>query len=566
MLAKQRVITAMAIGLLASCFISFLSASVNAATVNTTLRPTSVISNTDGTGFTGIWAGTGTPGGTCSGICDYIDEASSDGDTSYISGPNGAAPTGVFGIGGGSTSGQTATSIVVHVVARAAGNTGTGFPPIVVSLTINGSTTAAPNITFNGITYQDLTATFTGTWTKAAVDAATVTVRKNSNGLQPTINVSQVYVAVTYSRPLHTQTASRLYTNADSVTPGAPKAATNTAIETSKDVPFRLRMGITPTDTTWESGTWGPHNNLYKLQYAQLTAGSCSAQSTGWTDVASGSGAIRWYNNPSVADNASIGDLGSNDVTVSGTRVPQTYRESNGFTNTSSITTSQTGIWDFSLVSSGQAAGLSFCFRVINNDDTALNSYISASYPQILLTGDLGVTIVNVSDTEVPSPLVLFSSMTTKTNQCTSTAATLGTSGQRIRASNALVTNGWNVSLAAANPSDLWTSGSSFYDFNDASGCSDGIDGDAWGGRLSVNLTPATITPSSGCTNTGVSKGSNADFTEGTTNAITLFSATSGAARFCDWYLTAASLTQQVPAQTLPGTYSLTMVLTATAQ
>ncbi len=556
---KQRIYIAVAfIALLLQPLIS-IPVPTEAATVNTTLRPTSTVSNTQ-------WTAAGTADGSCVGICEYIDEYPSDGDTSGMVGAASQGPTATFGIGGSSTSGQTATAIDVHVVAKGNANAGTGFPPVTVSLTIGGNTITPANQIFASTSYQDLTWSFTGTWTKAEVDAATVTISKRLNGLQPGMTVSTMYINVTYTRPLHTQTASRLYANADSATPGSPKAATNTSIETSKDVPFRLRMGITPTDMTWESGSWGPHNNIYKLQYAQLTSGSCSVQSSGWNDVVSGSGAIRWYDNPSVANNAAISDLGSNDVAVSGTRVPQTYRESNNFTNTSSITTSQTGIWDFSLVSSGQPAGLSFCFRVINNDGTDLSSYMSASYPQILLTGDLGVTIVNVSDTEVPSPLVLFSSTTSKTNQCTNTSATLGTASQRIRVSNALVTNGWNVSLAAANPTDLWTSGSSYYDFNDASGCSDGVDGDAWGGRMSVNLTPATITPSSGCTNTGVSKGSNAAFTEGTTNAITLFSATSGAARFCDWYLTAASVTQQVPAQTLPGTFSLTMVLTVTAQ
>lgn len=531
---------------------------VNAVTVNTTLRPISTVSNTN-------WTGTGTANGTCTGICDYIDETTSDGDTSYLNGTAGQAPTATFGIGGSTTSGQTATSIVVHVVGRSNASSGLGYPPITVSLTINGGTTAAPNISFNTTSYQDLTATFTGTWTKSMVDAATVTVAKGANGLQPAVRVSMVYAAVTYQAPIHDQDVYRVYANADNINPGTPTAATNTTAERSADVPFRLRIGVKPSDVTWETGSWGAHNNTYKLQYAQLTAASCAAQATGWTDVASASGAIRWYNNPSVADNAAIASIGANDPTTSGTKVYQTYRESNGFTNTSNIATGNTGIWDFSLVSSGQPAGLSFCFRIIMNDGSVLNAY--TTYPRILLTGDLGVSIVDASGVDVTTPIVPFSSTVTTTTLCNTSTATLGVSSQRIRVTNALVTNGWNVSIAAtAGPTSLWNSGASFYDYNDSSGCSDGGDSDSWGGRLTVNPSTATVTPSGSCTSTGVSKGVSTAFSEGTTNAITLLSADASSQRFCYWDVTGVALSQQVPARTQAGSYNLDMTVTVTAQ
>lgn len=532
---------------------------VGAVTTNTTVRPISTIANSG-------WTTAGTPGGSCSGVCDYVDEASTDGDTSYLNGANSAGPSAEFGMGGALTSGQTATTIVVHVVGRAAATSGLGYPPLSIVLKVGSDTRPAQSVTFNSTTYQDLSATFTGVWPKTDVDNSTVTITKGVNALQPAMRISTVYADVTYQSPIHSQNAARLYANANNVAPGAPLAATNTPAEIATNVPFRLRLGLTPSDTDWTTGSWGAYANTYKLQYTQLTAASCTLQATGWADIAAGSGAIRWYDNTSVANNVGISSIGTNDPTTSGAKVYQTYRESNGFTNTSTVAVGSSGIWDFSLISSGQPAGLSFCFRVINNDGTFLSAY--PSYPQITLTGDVGTEIVDASGTTVPSPVVSFSSTVAATTQCNSSTATLGLTSQRIRISNALVTNGWNVSIAATGgPASLWTSGASYYDFNDASACSDGSDVDAWAGRLTVNPSVSTVTPSGGsCTNTGVSKGSSAAFSEAVTNAITLVSANATSNRFCYWDVTGVALTQQIPARTPAGTYALDMTITVTAQ
>lgn len=535
---------------------------VGAISTNVTLRPTSTVSNSQ-------WTVQGTADSTCSGACDYIDEASSDGDTSYLNGAAGQAPTATFAIGGGSTSGQTATSIVVHAVGRAGANGGLGYRPFDVTITIGGVTQPTQSVTWNTQVYQDSAFTFTGTWSKSDVDNATVTISKTANGLQPAIRVSTLYAVVTYESPAQNQNATRLYANANSTSPGTPLAATNTAAEIGTSVPFRLRGGLTVSDTSWTTGSWGAHSNTYKLQYATRTAASCSAQATGWTDVASGSGAVRWYDNASVADNAAISSIGSNDPTTTGTKVYQTYRESNGFTNTSTIAVGNTGIWDFALTTSGQAAGTSFCFRMIQNDGSLLNAY--STFPQLTLTGDLSVDIVDAGGTTVSAPEVAFSSVQTTTTQCNASTGTLGLSSQRIRVSNALVTNGWNVSIAATGgPTSLWTAGSLHYDFNDGAGspagCSDGGDADAWPGRLTVDPSAATVSPSSGCTTTGLSSGSSASFAEGTTDAITLQSADATAERFCYWDITGIALSQRVPTTTSPGSYSLDMTITVTAQ
>ena len=562
-LSKLRYGTILLAGMLIISWASQLSIpSADAVSTNVTLRPISTISNS-------AWTTTGTFDNSCTGACGYIDESISDGDTSYLNGAAGQAPTATFGMGGGSTSGQVATSVEVHVVGRAGANGGLGYRPLDVTITIGGVTQPTQSVTWSTQVYTDSPFTFTGTWSKSDVDNATVTISKTQNGLQPAIRVSTLYAVVTYQSPAQDQNATRLYANADNAAPGSPLAATNTAAEVGTGVPFRLRGGLTVSDTDWQTGSWGPHNNTYKLQYAALSAASCSAQATGWTDVASGSGAVRWYNNASVADNAAIASIGANDPTTGGTKVYQTYRESNGFTNTSSIAVGNTGIWDFALTTVGQVAGTSFCFRIIQNDGTLLNAY--STFPKITLTGDLGVDIVDAGGSTVATPTVAFSSIQTATTQCNTATATLGVSSQKIRIINDLVTNGWNLSLAATGGStSTWNSGSHNYDFNDPggspNGCSDGGgDADAYAGQLTVNAAGATVTPAAGCSSTGLSGGSNAAFNEGTTNAITLQSADASSSRFCYWDITNIGLSQKVPSATAAGTYTMDVTLTLTA-
>ncbi len=529
-----------------------------AVSLTDTIRPVSTIASN------GLWAGTGTGGSSCSGLCDYVDEVTSDGDTSYLNGPPAQAPSVELGLGGSTNSGQTASSITVHIVGRANTNA-IGYGNTDIVLRIGGVLQAQQSVQFKGNTYQDLSVTFTGTWSKSDVDGASVIISKTVNGLVPAQLLSTIYATVAYTSPALTQNASRFYGNTNSSTPGAALAATNTVSEIATNTPFRLRMGVSVLDIDWTTGAWGPHNNTYKLQYATLTAGSCAAQSTGWTDITGATG-VRWYDNASVANNASISNIGGgSDPTVTGTANPQTYRESNGFTNTSTITNGNTGVWDFSLTTSGLSAGSSQCFRIIKNDGTALDSY--SSYPQLTLLGTLDVAIVDGSGNPVATPTVAFPAVQAATKACRINTTSLGVSTQKIRVTNNLTTGGWNLSIAATNgPSSLWTSGSNVYDFNDigdGSGCVDGPDSDTVGGVLAVQANLSTVTPQAGCTGS-FSKPADAGFSDATP-ALTIISTTSSQ-RFCYWDVTGVGLFETIPPQTPPGNYSISMTLTVTAQ
>lgn len=494
---------------------------------------------------------------------DCVNDTSSDGDTSYLNGSGNSTSNVTFNMGGASTSGQTATSIEVHVVGRAAVGSIFGYEPITVMLTIGG-TGSSQDITYNSTSYSDSGLTFSGgPWTKSQVDSATITISKGANGLRPAIRITQLYAFVNYSSPAQSQSTYRFYANADSITPGTPSAAANTVADINQATPFRARIGISVTDRQWETGSWGPHNNQYKLQYTLKNAGTCSG-SSGWTDVVSGSGAIRWYNNPSVSENTTPTNLGGNDV--NGTKVYQYYRESNPFTLRATTAISSTAVWDFALQTVGTTPGTSYCLRVLQNDGSALNGY--SANPELLITGDYSVAIVDAGGSVVASPTVSFPTQTVSTTNCNGSTATLGQSSQRLRITNDVLKNGWNVTIAAtAGPTASWTAGASHYDFNDTSagGCTDGGDSDAYPGIMVVDPSASSIASKSGCNTTGISRGSETFFDQGTTDAITLLSANSSSQRFCYWDVTNISLAQAIPKATAAGTYNLDMTVTVTA-
>ena len=186
-----------------------------------------------------------------------------------------------------------------------------------------------------------------------------------------------------------------------------------------------------------------------------------------------------------------------------------------------------------------------------------------------LSTGALATDIVNSGGTSVTNPAVTMSTMSSNFD-CMNSNGTLGTASQRIRLSNTSSSPSWSLSLAATDgQAALWSNGSAVYDYNDLSGspagCASGTDSDTYAGLLGLNFGSATIAPQSGCSNTGVSLGSNAHFNEGTTDAIELMSASGSAPTSCYWDLMGVTLEQQIPEAQTPGNYSLNLTLTAVA-
>lgn len=183
----------------------------------------------------------------------------------------------------------------------------------------------------------------------------------------------------------------------------------------------------------------------------------------------------------------------------------------------------------------------------------------------------LGVDIVDSSDCSVASPSVSLPASDFSFD-CSNTAGTLGTSGQKLRITNTTANPAWSLSIAATNgATELWRNGgnSQQFDYNESSGsptgCSDGADGDTKAGQLSFDPSSGTITPQSGCTASNVSLGSPASFQQGSIDAITLISASASALTDCYWDITGIGIGQYIPGGQPGDTYTLDLTLTVTA-
>ncbi|MGH7196876.1 MAG: hypothetical protein ACREGJ_03895 [Candidatus Saccharimonadales bacterium] len=189
------------------------------------------------------------------------------------------------------------------------------------------------------------------------------------------------------------------------------------------------------------------------------------------------------------------------------------------------------------------------------------------TYHQNFSVGSLTVDIVDGSGNPVTSPSLAMSAISSG-GSCQTSTGTFGTASEKIRVNNTTAAAPWVLSVAAtAGSTSDWSSGTANYDFNDSSGsgCTDGGDSDSLVGQLSINPSGATSTPQAGCTNTGVSLGGSSAFVEGTTNSITLASASSSAATNCYWDFTGIALSQTVPELLPAGTYTIQMTLTVVA-
>jgi hypothetical protein len=193
---------------------------------------------------------------------------------------------------------------------------------------------------------------------------------------------------------------------------------------------------------------------------------------------------------------------------------------------------------------------------------------------QTINPGTLVTDILDGSRASVANPAI---SMIAKTFSfsCQSggdaSTGTLGSSAERLYVSNPDgADNGWTLTVAATSGSTA-TWSSTAYDFNDptgsTAGCSDGADADTKAGQLTINPSAGTLaTDCQSCSATNVTKGSSAAFSQGTVDSITLLNAAASSDDIWRGYLTGATLSQTVPAETAAGTYTLGLTLTATAQ
>ena len=203
----------------------------------------------------------------------------------------------------------------------------------------------------------------------------------------------------------------------------------------------------------------------------------------------------------------------------------------------------------------------------------ASNSHVGASTAYTLKicasahqAGQLTTDIVDAGEASVASPTIGLSSFGVSFSKQTVTG-TFGVAAQKVHVFNSTINPRWTLALAATSgPTALWTAGANHYDFNDpTANAADGPDADTYGGQMTVNPAAGTLTPMSGCANTGVTIGSSSAFSEGVTNSVTLLTAGSSAAIDCYWDLTGVGISQTVPAEQPAGSYALNMTLTVTA-
>lgn len=220
------------------------------------------------------------------------------------------------------------------------------------------------------------------------------------------------------------------------------------------------------------------------------------------------------------------------------------------------------------LIKSLAATGMTVGTVAEVNASGSTYRYMAWRVPVGVLSGD----IVTSSGASVSSPSFSMNNANYLFG-CEEVGGTLGTSSQRVRVSNMTTNAAWTTSIAATDgPTALWKTGDGLqrYDFNESGGspvgCADGSDTDTVAGKLRVEPSAGTLTPQAGgCTTNGISLGSNANFNEGTADAITLMSASGSANTGCYWDLTGIPLKQYIPQAQSNGSYTLNLTITTAA-
>jgi hypothetical protein len=173
--------------------------------------------------------------------------------------------------------------------------------------------------------------------------------------------------------PTLTQSNWRVFNNTDSTDVGTAMAAQNTApTGIAVGNTFRLRMRATVGRATYYSGP------QLKLQYATMS-GSCDTAFSGetYSTVTTGSGAIRFYNNPTPAD--SVVATGNVNDPTGNTKIMETYEETGNTAVVNTVAPGQDGLWDFSLINSAGAAFTSYCFRMVLSTSGVIDGYSSVA-------------------------------------------------------------------------------------------------------------------------------------------------------------------------------------------
>ena len=191
--------------------------------------------------------------------------------------------------------------------------------------------------------------------------------------------------------------AYRWYRNRNDTNVGLALAGQDSPA-TSIGLPFRLRFAISVANEDLSLS-----GESLKLQFAEKTGEVCDPtfNNESYTDVSPSSGVIRYYNNPGASSGAAL-TPNLNDPTLgSGTARPQTYNESNPFSNTESvISIGDYAIFDVALFDHSASPNTSYCFRVVYASNELLDSY--SVIPELTTDDGQGNMIVLIDSTDTP--------------------------------------------------------------------------------------------------------------------------------------------------------------------
>jgi uncharacterized delta-60 repeat protein len=150
----------------------------------------------------------------------------------------------------------------------------------------------------------------------------------------------------------------------------APLAAQDAAAASVRhDDPLRLRVILKNSKSAL------PAASSLKLQVSPRV-GTCDTSYTGETYVdLSGSVAFNYYNNSNLASGDWAERSSLDPTAVSGPLYYGNYAESTGFTNRRHIIGTQNALFDISLAPTDSAVYGSYCFRVVQSDNSPLTSY-----------------------------------------------------------------------------------------------------------------------------------------------------------------------------------------------
>lgn len=177
-----------------------------------------------------------------------------------------------------------------------------------------------------------------------------------------------------------TQSGYRWYNNANSVTPGSPRASANTSASIAQGANFRLRLLL------HSDGSLAASAQTMQLQYASKGSGCSSAS---YSNIGSGPANFGYTNNAAYSDGAAI-TATANDPSHSGhTIVPMGAEDSSPgtFTFANALSATEDAMVDFSLNDDGFGPLDDYCFRTVVTGTAICSISTYSVYPEITLTG-----------------------------------------------------------------------------------------------------------------------------------------------------------------------------------